>query len=97
MNGLPQVVPVSELRNKHREVFRLLGKGPVILAQRSKAAAVLVSVEEWDRRARRLVELEREIIRQRLHANRQEPDVSYDDFMTGLRERDAEHARAVAD
>ena len=48
MQTVPQVVPVSELRNKHCEVFALLNKGPIILAQRSKAAAMLVSVEEWD-------------------------------------------------
>lgn len=58
MQTMPQVVPVSELRNHHREVFERLANGPIILAQRSKAAAVLVSVEEWDRQAKRLQELE---------------------------------------
>lgn len=44
-----QVVPVSDLRTNHREVFALLRRGPVILAQHSKASAVLLSVSEWDR------------------------------------------------
>jgi prevent-host-death family protein len=55
---MPQLVPVSELRYNHREVFKRLKNGVILLAQRSKPAAVLVSVEEWDRRARRLIELE---------------------------------------
>lgn len=58
MQTMPQLVPVSELRYNHREVFRMLKNGAILLAQRSKPAAVLVSVEEWDRRARRLIELE---------------------------------------
>lgn len=88
MQTMPQVVPVSELRNHHREVFDLLDKGPIILAQRSKAAAVLVSVEEWDRQAKRLQELEwREEIRRAAKAASEttEPDLSYEQFMTELR------------
>lgn len=48
MDTVPQIVPVSELRNKHSEVFGMLLKGPVVLAQRSRPAAVLVSVEQWN-------------------------------------------------
>jgi prevent-host-death family protein len=48
MNTVPQIVPVSELRNKHGQIFGLLHKGPVVLAQRSRPAAVLVSVEQWN-------------------------------------------------
>jgi prevent-host-death family protein len=58
MAVLPQLIPVSELRYNHREVFSKLKTGIVLLAQRSRPAAVLVSVEEWERRARRLNELE---------------------------------------
>lgn len=50
----PQIVPVTDLRMKHVQVFELLSKGPVILAQRSRPAAVLVSVELWDRLMERL-------------------------------------------
>ncbi|MEZ4866105.1 MAG: type II toxin-antitoxin system prevent-host-death family antitoxin [Caldilineaceae bacterium] len=45
----PQIVPVSDLRMKHLEVFAMMDKGPVFLAQRSKPAGVLVSVTQWDR------------------------------------------------
>jgi prevent-host-death family protein len=88
MATMPKIVPVSELRNRHRAIFALLAKGPILLAQRSKAAAVLVSVEEWERRAKRLEELEwREEVRRVAKAAHEttEPDLSYDDFMKELR------------
>ncbi len=87
MYTMPQVVPVSELRNHHRKVFGLLENGPIILAQRSKAAAVLVSVEEWDRRAKRLQELEwhEEIHRAAKAAKAStEPDLDPEEFMEEL-------------
>ncbi|MCE7986992.1 MAG: type II toxin-antitoxin system prevent-host-death family antitoxin [Caldilinea sp. CFX5] len=52
----PQIVPVSDLRMKHLQVFNLMNNGPVFLAQRSKPAGVLVSVEQWDRLMERLDE-----------------------------------------
>lgn len=57
MNAIPQIVPVSELRMKHIDVFGMLANGPVVLAQRSKPAAVLVSIEQWDTHAALLEEL----------------------------------------
>jgi prevent-host-death family protein len=43
-----QIVPISELRMKQVTVLKLMDKAPVILSQRSKPRAVLVSVEQWD-------------------------------------------------
>ena len=65
MHTMPQVVPVSDLRTKHVETFKLLKDGPVILAQRSRPAAVLVSVEDWDETARELARLRRMLQAQR--------------------------------
>jgi PHD/YefM family antitoxin component YafN of YafNO toxin-antitoxin module len=59
MNHVPQIVPVSELRMQHVRVFSLLDRGPVILAQRSRPAAVLVSLNDWDRMADELSRLRR--------------------------------------
>jgi prevent-host-death family protein len=87
MHTVPQIVPVTDMRLRHKSVLELLDKGPVILAQHSKAAAVLISVEEWDRRARRLQELEwREKARQATREAREsnEPDLSFEEFMSGL-------------
>ena len=56
---VPQIEPVTRLAREHKEVFQLLENGPVILAQHSKAAAVLVNVETWNQTIRRLAYLER--------------------------------------
>jgi prevent-host-death family protein len=54
----PQIVPISDLRIRHSEVLAMLAQGPVFLAQRSKATAVLVSVEEWKAIAAQLKRLQ---------------------------------------
>ena len=66
MHPMPQVVPVSDLRTRHVETFQLLKDGPVILAQRSRPAAVLVSFADWDETARELARLRR-IIQAKRH------------------------------
>src|SRR5262245_35281355 len=48
MESVQQIVPISEMKLHHAEVLARLRNGPVILAQRSRPAAVLVSVEQWD-------------------------------------------------
>jgi prevent-host-death family protein len=87
MNAMPQVVSVSELKAHHQKVFDLLDNGPIILAQHSKAAAVLVSVEEWERQTKRLQELEwHEEIQRAAKAARAstEPDLNHEEFMAEL-------------
>lgn len=58
MQIMPDVIPVSYLRGKHKEIFHQIETGPVILAQHSKPAAVLVSVSDWNAREKRLEILE---------------------------------------
>ncbi len=48
MERAPQIVPVSDLRNKYLEVFELARQDPVFLAVRSRPQAVLISVEQWN-------------------------------------------------
>ena len=59
MNTVPQIESVTNLQRNYKALFGMLDKGPVVLSQASRAAAVLVSVTEWDRRAKRLAYLER--------------------------------------
>ena len=54
----PQIEPVSNLIRDYLAIFAKLKAGPVFLVQRSKPAAVLVSVEQWRETARRLAQLE---------------------------------------
>ncbi len=49
MNEIPQIAPVSDMHHKQTELFAKMETSPVILAQRSKARAVLVSIEQWNR------------------------------------------------
>jgi prevent-host-death family protein len=54
METIQQIVPISDLKLHHAQVLGRLAKGPVVLAQRSRPKAVLVSIEEWNQRAEEL-------------------------------------------
>jgi prevent-host-death family protein len=47
MPKIARLIPISKLRNNSQEVFNHLKDEAIILTQRHKPAAVLVSVEEW--------------------------------------------------
>ena len=55
---IPQIEPVTSLSRNYRSVFEKLTKGPVFLAQRSRPAAVLLSLNEYERITKRLRHLE---------------------------------------
>jgi PHD/YefM family antitoxin component YafN of YafNO toxin-antitoxin module len=57
MNAI-QTESVSGFRDHYDAVLKKLNDGPVLLLQRSRLAAVLVSHEEWNRIAARLKRLE---------------------------------------
>lgn len=50
MRRLPHLVPVTDLRQDATEILRRLGesKEPIIITQRGRAAAVLVSMEAYE-------------------------------------------------
>jgi len=52
------IVPVTDFRNKIKEVLEQVKKAPVILTQRSRPAAVVVDYETYQKQAERLEELE---------------------------------------
>jgi prevent-host-death family protein len=58
MPVMPDVVPVSDLRGRHKEIFQKIEDGPILLAQHSRPAAVLVSVADWNAREKQLELLE---------------------------------------
>ncbi|MEM7132179.1 MAG: type II toxin-antitoxin system prevent-host-death family antitoxin [Chloroflexota bacterium] len=43
----PQILPISDMRNRHVEVMDKLTNGPVFLTRRGEGAAVLLSNEQW--------------------------------------------------
>jgi prevent-host-death family protein len=60
MSKVPAIVPVSDLRGDAASILNRVKKShePVVITQRGRAAAVMVSVEEYERSAH-----EREILR----------------------------------
>ncbi len=51
MRKVPEVIPITDLRQDAAEVLKRLRKGkePVVITQRGRAAAVLLSIEEYER------------------------------------------------
>lgn len=60
MAVLTQVEPVTQLQRGYQVILDKLEAGPVVLSNRGKAAAVLLSVEEYDRQIARLRYYERQ-------------------------------------
>jgi prevent-host-death family protein len=58
MNTVPELVPISEIRKRQNEILVQLNAGPVILTQRGRAAAVMISPKEWNRLIEKLKDLE---------------------------------------
>lgn len=60
MARLPSIVPVSDLRQDSATVLKQLRESddPIVITQRGRAAAVMVSVDAYERRER-----ERELLR----------------------------------
>jgi prevent-host-death family protein len=48
MQRIPPVVPASDLKQNQHTVLAMVEAGPVIIAQRGRAAAVLVALETWN-------------------------------------------------
>lgn len=54
MHKTQQFEPITTMQRHPQQVLALLDNGPVVLANRSKPAAILVSVAQWDRLIERL-------------------------------------------
>ena len=48
MNVIPELVPISGLRTRQNQILSSLVEGPIVLTQHGRAAAVLVSPEQWN-------------------------------------------------
>jgi PHD/YefM family antitoxin component YafN of YafNO toxin-antitoxin module len=77
---IPEIRPFSDLRIRQAEILEKLSEGPVVLAQRGRAAAVLVELEVWNRLIQRLEDLEDalEVIEARQNP---EPAVSLEEYI----------------
>ena len=48
MHKMPPTVPISNLRNDQDKILQMMDEEPVMLTQRGKARATLVSIEQWN-------------------------------------------------
>lgn len=55
---IPQIEPVTSLSKDYRSVFSKLDNGPVVLAMRSRPAAVLLSIHDYEKLITRLEHFE---------------------------------------
>jgi prevent-host-death family protein len=87
MYKINQIVPISDMKVKQPEVLSLLNNGPVVLAQRSRPAAVLVSISQWDKQAEELARLQRIVKGDQALANvRAGNYADHDEVLAALRE-----------
>ena len=57
MEVLPEIIPISQLRQRQSDVLRKLPDGPVVLTQHGRAMAVMVSPDQWNHLAESLAEV----------------------------------------
>ena len=48
MATIPEIIPISDIRQRQNEILQQLSNGPIVLTQHGKAAAVLVDPEQWN-------------------------------------------------
>ena len=58
MQTVPEIIPISELRQRQNQILEKLTHGPVVLTQRGRASAVLVSPNEWNLLVKELEDLQ---------------------------------------
>ena len=68
MSKVPAIVPISDLRDDAANVLERMKKSqePVVITQRGRAAAVMISIEEYERS-----EHERELLRLLVQGDRE--------------------------
>ena len=68
MQAVHQTIAAGDLKAKPAEAFAMLAEGPVVVLGKAEPKAVLVSVDEWNRIAKRLKLLEALVEAQRIQA-----------------------------
>jgi prevent-host-death family protein len=82
MGALPVLVPISELRTRQAEILAALEDGPILLTQHSKAAAVLLSTEHYNRLAAMIEDLQDALDAAEARRNA-EPVIDLDEYLAG--------------
>jgi PHD/YefM family antitoxin component YafN of YafNO toxin-antitoxin module len=80
MIHMPELLGISELRLRQNEVLQKLKEGPILLAQRSQAVAVMVSPEMWNEMVERIEDLQDALAVAQARAG-DEPTMDLDDYL----------------
>ena len=48
MHPIPEIVPITQLRNRQNDLLEQLQEGPILLTQHSRAAAMMVAPTQWN-------------------------------------------------
>ena len=80
MQTIPNLIPISELRQKQNKILKMLSDGPVVLTQHGRASVVLVSPELWNQMVNELEDLHDALDAVEVIQNA-EPTISFDDYM----------------
>ena len=94
MSRVPEIIPISDLRQDASSVLKRVksSKYPLVITQRGRAAAVMLSVEEYERS-----ENERQILRLLARGDREIAAAEGYDLDTVLAEADELLARDQAE
>lgn len=80
VTAIPDIRPFSDMRVRQSELVEKLSDGPIVLAQRGRPAAVLVSLEMWNSLIKRLEDLDDALAVMEARQN-PEPAVDFDDYL----------------
>ncbi len=85
MPRVPEIIPISDLRQDASAVLKRVkaSKQPIVITQRGRAVAVMISVEGYDR-----AENERQILRLLAHGDREIAEAEGFEMETVLAEAD---------
>jgi len=85
----PGIIPISEMRKRQAWVLDEIHRRPVVLTQRGRGVAVLLSLEQWEQLMERLEDLEDAMtaLEARL-SDTEEPSVPLDEVLAELQLED---------
>jgi prevent-host-death family protein len=91
MDIVPELIPISDIRQRQNEILARLIEGPVVLTQHGRGAAVLVSPDLWNSMVMQLEDLQDAL--DALESRQDAGTVDFDDYLT----RRGEHVPAIAE
>ncbi|MEA3337139.1 MAG: type II toxin-antitoxin system prevent-host-death family antitoxin [Chloroflexota bacterium] len=80
MNRIPELVPISDMRQRQNDILASLSGQPIVLTQHGRSAAVLVSPEEWNRIVEELEDLQDAL--DAIEAKNEPGAISFGDYLT---------------